>query len=183
MQNFGAFVLKLFGWKIVGTLPQEKKYLLIVAPHTSNWDFPIGLFARFALNTKINFLAKKQLFFFPLGPLLRALGGAPVDRSKKSNSVEKVVELFQTKDEFKLAITPEGTRSPVTRWKAGFYYIACQAKLPIVMVALDYASKELRLNEAFVPCGDINKDFPNILTYYKTIKGRYPKEIPEYIPQ
>ncbi|KTD09045.1 acyltransferase [Legionella gratiana] len=183
MQKFGRFILKLFGWKIVGELPKDKKYLVVVAPHTSNWDFAVGLFARFAIGVKIHFLAKNQLFFFPLSFLLRVLGGAPVDRSKKNKTVDQVVEIFRSRDEFKLAITPEGTRSPVTRWKEGFYHIACQAKLPIVMVGPDYATKEVRIHEAFLPSGDINKDFPMILDFFRTIRGRYSKEIPEYHPK
>ncbi len=182
MQRFGQFIFKLFGWKVVGELPKEKKYVVVVAPHTSNWDFMVGLFARFSLGVKINFLAKRQLFFFPLGPILRILGGAPVDRSKKNNAVDKVVNLFHTQDEFRLAITPEGTRGPVTRWKEGFYHIACKAKLPLAMVAFDYASKEVRIREAFWPTGDISTDFPKILDYYRHIKGYYPKAVPEYLP-
>lgn len=183
MQKFGRFIFNLFGWKIVGELPKAKQYLVIVAPHTSNWDFPVGLFARFSLGVKIHFLAKKQLFFFPLGLLLKTLGGAPVNRSKKSKTVDQVVEIFRSHDEFKLAITPEGTRSPVTRWKEGFYHIACQAKLPLVLVGPDYATKELRIHEAFFPSGDIHKDFPLILDFFRTIRGRYPKEIPPYQPK
>ncbi|WP_133135871.1 lysophospholipid acyltransferase family protein [Legionella rowbothamii] len=182
MQKFGHFILKLFGWKIVGELPKDKKYLVVVAPHTSNWDFMVGLFARFSLGTKINFLAKSQLFFFPLGFILKMLGGEPVDRSKKNNAVDKVVELFHAQDEFRLAITPEGTRGPVTRWKEGFYHIACKAKLPLAMVALDYASKEVRIREAFWPTGDISADFPQILDYFRQIKGCYPKVVPDYLP-
>jgi len=183
MQKICNFILKLFGWKIVGDLPDYKKYIVVVAPHTSNWDLMVGLCARFVVNTKINFLAKNQLFFFPLGYLLKALGGAPVDRSKKNNKVEQVVELFNTSDELKLAIAPEGTRSPVTRWKEGFYHIAQQAGVCIVMVGLDYASKEVRVHEPLWPSGDINKDFPQILEYFRSIKGCYPKEIPEYHPK
>ncbi len=183
MKKFGYLVLKLFGWKVVGQLPDDKKYVVVVAPHTSNWDFWIGLFARISVGVKINFLAKKQLFFFPFGLFLRAVGGAPVDRSKKDNRVDKVVELFSSQDEFKLAITPEGTRGPVTRWKEGFYHIACKAGLPLAMVALDYASKEVRIREAFWPTGDIRQDFPIILDYYRSIQGRYPKEIPDYQPR
>ncbi|MBN9230074.1 MAG: acyltransferase [Legionella sp. 40-6] len=182
MKKFGQFFLKLFGWKVVGSLPDAKKYLVIVAPHTSNWDFLVGLFARFALGVKINFLAKKQLFFFPLGILLRVLGGAPVDRSRAANNVERVVEIFNRHDEFKLAITPEGTRAVVKRWKEGFYHIACLANLPLTLVALDYATREIRISEAFWPTGDIARDFPLILEYYKCVSGRYPKNIPEYLP-
>jgi 1-acyl-sn-glycerol-3-phosphate acyltransferase len=183
MKIIARFILKLLGWKIVGELPQDKKYIVIVAPHTSNWDFVIGLCARFAVGVKVNFLAKNQLFFFPLGTLLRAVGGSEVDRSKHSNTVDQVVESYRQSDVLRLAITPEGTRSPVTRWKEGFYHIACKAGIFIVMIGFDYPSKEIRIQEPFWPCGDINKDFPQFLAYFRTIKGLYPKEIPEYHPK
>jgi 1-acyl-sn-glycerol-3-phosphate acyltransferase len=141
------------GWTIIGELPKDKKYLVIVAPHTSNWDFFICLCARFIVGVRVNFLAKSQLFFFPFGLFLKAVGGAPVDRSKKGNHVEKVVELFRTSDELRLGLAPEGTRSPVTRWKEGFYHIACQAHIPIVMIGPDYASREIRIHEPFWQIG------------------------------
>lgn len=180
MQKISRFILTLFGWKVIGSLPDDKKYILIVAPHTSNWDLVIGLLARFAVGAKINFLAKNQLFFFPLGSLLRALGGTPVDRSKQGNKVQQVVALFQQENELILGLAPEGTRSFVARWKEGFYHIAALADIPIVMVGLDYSSKEVRVREVFWPTNNIDKDFPQILAYFKTIHGRYPKEIPDY---
>lgn len=183
MKKFGNLVLKLFGWKVVGELPKEKKTILIVAPHTSNWDFPIGLLARFSTGKMINFLAKNQLFFFPLGWFLRAVGGAPVDRSKSTNSVDRVTDLFNSHDEFRLAITPEGTRGPVTRWKEGFYHIACKAKIPLTFIAIDYKSKEVRISPAFWPTGNIEQDMPLILDHFRNINGRYPKEIPVYLPK
>jgi len=180
MQIITRFILKLFGWTIAGALPPLKKYIIIVAPHTSNWDLVICLFARFAVGVKINFLAKSQLFVFPLGQLLRALGGTSVERGKPGNKVDYVVALFREKDELKLGLAPEGTRSQVKRWKEGFYHIAVQAGIPIVMVGLDYHSKELRINEPFNPSGDIHKDFANIVQFYRTIRGRYAKDIPDY---
>ena len=180
MQKLGHFILKLFHWKIIGALPKDKKYIVIVAPHTSNWDFPIGLFARFSVGIKIHFLAKKQLFFFPLGILLKILGGTAVDRSKTNKTVDQVVAMFQSRDEFRLAITPEGTRGPVTRWKEGFYHIARQAGLPIVMIGFDYSLKHVVIQQPFMPSGDIEKDLPQMLDFFRTIKGRYPKDIPEY---
>lgn len=183
MQKISQLLLKSIGWKIIGQLPDDKKYILIEAPHTSNWDLIIGLVARFALGVNIQFLAKKQLFFFPLGFLLRAVGGIAVDRSKAHNTVKQVAELFHNSEDLKLAVTPEGTRSAVTRWKEGFYYIACQAGIPIIMVGFDYSKKEFRIQEPFWPSGNINQDFPKILDYFRTVKGRYPKEIPYYHPK
>ncbi|KTD74692.1 1-acyl-sn-glycerol-3-phosphate acyltransferase [Legionella waltersii] len=183
MRRLSQLIFKLMGWKIVGQLPEAKKYIIIVAPHTSNWDFVICLCARFVVGVKINFIAKKQLFFFPFGLFLRAVGGTPVDRSKKGNKVEQAVEIFNRSDVFRLGLAPEGTRSPVKRWKEGFYHIACQAKIPIVMVGPDYASKEIRINEPFWPTGDIQIDFPTILDFFRTIKGCYPKDIPDYQPK
>jgi 1-acyl-sn-glycerol-3-phosphate acyltransferase len=177
------FVLKLLGWKIVGSLPENIKYLVVVAPHTSNWDLVIGLFGRFAVGVRICFLAKKQVFFFPLGILLRAVGGIAIDRSKSNNTVETVASLFKDKEQLALAITPEGTRSPVTRWKEGFYHIACKAKVPIVMIGIDYGTKEIKIIAPFIPSGDITQDFPIFLQFFRTIKGRYPKEIPDYQPR
>ena len=155
MKTIGRFILKLMGWKIIGELPKDKKYMLIVAPHTSNWDLVIGLCARFALGVRINFLAKKQVFFFPLGIFLKAVGGIPVDRNRKDNKVQQVVDLYSHSENLKLAITPEGTRSPVTRWKEGFYHIAVQASIPIVMVGFDYSTKEIRISPLFLPSGNI----------------------------
>jgi len=183
MKKIARFLLRLMGWKIVGDLPDYNKYIVIVAPHTSNWDFIICLIGRFALGVKVKFLAKKQLFFFPFGALLKVLGGAPVDRAKKGNKVEQVVELYRQSEKLALAIAPEGTRSPVTRWKEGFYHIACQAGVPIVMIGPDYASKEIRIQELFWPSGDINTDFPQFIDFFRTIKGCYPKDIPDYHPK
>ncbi|MBL7480436.1 1-acyl-sn-glycerol-3-phosphate acyltransferase [Legionella bononiensis] len=183
MQRLCKLIYKIMGWTIIGELPKDKKYLVIVAPHTSNWDFFICLCARFIVGVKVNFLAKSQLFFFPFGLFLKAVGGAPVDRSKKGNQVEKVVELFRTSDELRLGLAPEGTRSPVTRWKEGFYHIACQAHIPIVMIGPDYSTREIRIHEPFWPTGDINSDFPKIIEFFRTIKGYRPKEIPDYQPK
>ena len=180
MQKLCCLILKLMGWRIISSLPNLTQYVLIVAPHTSNWDLVIGLVARFAVGVKINFLAKHQLFFFPLGNFLTAIGGSPVDRTHKGNKVEQAVNLFKTQDQFKLGLAPEGTRSKVTRWKEGFYYIACQANVPIVMVGLDYSTKEVRIREVFWTSKNINQDFEQIIAFFRTIQGKYPKEIPDY---
>lgn len=180
MRKLGQFLLKLAAWKIVGTLPNEKKYIIAVAPHTSNWDLLVGLLGRFSFGVKVSFLMKKQVFAFPFGSIMRGLGGIPVDRAKKSNLVEQLVAMFQQNEALILAITPEGTRSPISRWKEGFYHVAYQAQIPIVMVGFDYPSKEIRIGEIFKPSGDINKDFPEMIAYFRTIHGRYPKNLPDY---
>ncbi len=180
MEKICQFILKLIGWKIVGRLPDEKKYMVIVAPHTTNWDLVIGLIARFAVGTKINFFAKQQVFFFPLGSFLRAIGGTPVDRSKKGNKVQQAVDTFKKNEELRIGLAPEGTRSPVKRWKEGFYHIAYQAHIPIVMIGFDYEKKEVQIQQPFWPTGDIEQEFPKIIAYFRTVKGRYPKELPDY---
>lgn len=178
MRSLSQFLLKLFGWKIVGTLPKENKYLIVVAPHTSNWDLLVGLVGRISFGVKVSFLMKKQVFVFPLGPIMRALGGIAVDRSKNTNLVDQIARQFQERDKLILALTPEGTRSPVKRWKQGFYHIACKAKIPLLLVGFDYPSKEIRISELFQVTGDIEQDFPKIIAYFKGISGKYPKEIP-----
>lgn len=180
MKALCGLILKIIGWKIVGQLPSEKKFILIVAPHTSNWDFLLGLCSRFVLGVKIHFLAKSQLFFFPLGQFLRAVGGIAVDRSKKGNLVEHVVSQFQQHDNFAITITPEGTRGQVKRWKEGFYHIACKANVPIAMVGFDYPTKEIRISAPVRVTGNIKEDFPQFVSFCRTIKGLYPQEVPDY---
>ncbi|TAL61721.1 MAG: acyltransferase [Legionella sp.] len=183
MQKLAKLLLKIMHWKIVGQLPDLKKYIIIVAPHTSNWDLVIGLICRFAVGVKINFLAKHQLFFFPLGQFLRLLGGTPVNRSRHDNKVAQVVDLFNAQDTLKLGLAPEGTRSVVTRWKEGFYHIAQQTGIPIVMIGMDYPSRELRIAEPLYPTGDMQADFAKIVAYFRTIHGRFPKVLPDYHPK
>lgn len=179
-QSLCKAILKLSGWTIDGRLPEAPQYIAIVGPHTSNWDFIIGVLARGALGQKIHFLGKHQLFIPPWGWLFRAIGGTPVDRRKSNNLVDAVALLFQQDPQFKLALAPEGTRSPVTRWKTGFYHIASKAQVPIVTVALDFAGKRVVIPDAIQVTGDIDKEMPQILDFYRSIKGRHPKVIPDY---
>ncbi|HBH24742.1 MAG TPA: acyltransferase [Cytophagales bacterium] len=163
----------LAGWRIIGA-PKEglKKYIIVVAPHTSNWDFLLGVFTRGVVGFKSRYLAKKQLFLPPLGWLFRLLGGYPVDRSKSSNMVEAVAEIFNQHSEFVIAITPEGTRKQVTKWKSGFYHIATLAKIPLVFAGLDYATKSVIFrDEPYWPSGDYQKDLPEIQGWFADKKG------------
>ncbi len=177
VRQFFRFCFFLTGWKTIGKLPEVKKYILIVAPHTSNMDFFVGLAARHILNFKSHYLAKKSLFDNPfVGWFLRLTGGYPVDRSRKMKMTDQVVELYNQHEEFVVTITPEGTRSYVPEWKTGFYRIAVNAGLPILLVGFDYSRKVVELKELFYPTDDMGKDMEHILSYYRTIKGRHPEK-------
>lgn len=166
------FVFKLLGWKIIGDLPDLKKYIIIVVPHTSNWDFVLGVVVRRILNPRIRFLGKNSLFKPPYGWIFKWLGGYPVDRQKSSAMVETVVNIFDKEESFILALAPEGTRSKVPRWRTGFYHMAVQAKVPIVMVGFDFRSKQVVVHSPFYPSGDLTKDLTYIQDQFKGIKGK-----------
>lgn len=169
---------KVLGWKAVGfsDFVSVKKAVIIAAPHTSWVDFPLGILLRSAINMKTNFVGKKELFVFPFGWIFRALGGAPIDRHTKENKVEAIAKLFADKDEFRMAMSPEGTRKKVKEWRTGFYYIAKTAKVPIVMVTLDFGKKENKISEPFYPTDDKEADFKFMRNFYKNAVGK----IPEY---
>ncbi|WP_299011238.1 1-acyl-sn-glycerol-3-phosphate acyltransferase [uncultured Shewanella sp.] len=180
LQTFCYRLLKLIGWDFKGVLPNAPQYIIIVAPHTSNWDFLIGLIGCYALGKKIHFLGKHQLFIPPWGWIFRALGGTPVDRSQCNNLVKGASLLFKNDPNFKLALTPEGTRSQVTRWKMGFYHIARLANIPIVTVGFDFKIKKIIIGHSIIPSDDIKSDMEKIISFHRTIKGLHPKEIPDY---
>lgn len=166
---------KLMGWRIEGDLPTNlKKYVIIVVPHTSWYDFYIGVMVRKLMGVSINFIAKKELFSLPFGWYFRWMGGAPVDRSSQKNSVQQVAQLFKDRDEFRLALAPEGTRKKVELWKSGFYYIALEANVPIVSVAFDYGSKTVKFNIPFYPSGDFEKDLKLLQSFYIGVVGKVP---------
>jgi len=171
---------KLLGWKIVGNTNASKdtikKAVIIAAPHTSWHDFYIGVLLRKVLNIKTNFIGKKELFVGPLGWYLRAIGGAPVDRQSKENKVEAIAKLFADREEFRMAISPEGTRKKVEKWRTGFYYIAKAANVPILMFTLDFEHKENKISLPFYPTDDIEADFRFMKDFYNGVKGK----IPEY---
>ncbi len=170
---FSSWILRLLGWKFEGAFPlQLSKYVIIVIPHTSNWDFPMGLLVRSATKVNALFAAKHTLFRFPLGGLFRWLGGYPVDRSKRSNFVDAVVDIYNARDDFILTIAPEGTRKKVKKLKSGFYYIALGAKVPIVMVKFDFGQKIIGIREPFFPSGDKEADYAIVNQYFKGVRGK-----------
>lgn len=170
-------IFKLTGWKVKGEISKSlSRYVMIVAPHTSNWDFFVGLAARSILNIDTKYVAKKELFRFPFGWMFKSLGGFPVDRSKHNNFVDAVCEIFKSKDQFSICITPEGTRSYNPQWKTGFYYIAVKSNIPIVIVGFDYSKKTVSVEEPFYPTGNIDNDIEYMKGYYRNLKGKIPDQ-------
>ncbi|SNS77268.1 1-acyl-sn-glycerol-3-phosphate acyltransferases [Ekhidna lutea] len=171
---------KLSGWKIDGKKPDLKKYVIIVAPHTSNWDFFVGWGARNVIGFRPNFLGKKELFQIPVvGWFLSFIGGVPVDRKSKKKStqlVQQVVDLYKEREEFIMTITPEGTRSYSPKWKTGFYRIAVQAEVPIVKIGFDYGTKTVFVDEPFYPSGDMEREMEEIKDYFRQFKGKNPED-------
>jgi len=176
MQKLSAWILKTAGWKAIVTVAEPPKSVICVAPHTSNWDFPIGELFYLALGRKSSFLIKKSWFFFPLNYVFDALGGVPVDRRKSTSVTQQMVEEFEKRDYFHLAITPEGTRSLSTKWKMGFYYIAVGANVPIQLAYIDYKKKEVAIKELFYPTGNEEADLAKIQSYYKDVHAKFPEK-------
>lgn len=171
------FILfRLMGWQIKGDFPRSvKKYLIVVAPHTSNFDLLLGILSRTIRRAKAWFVAKDSLFHWPTAWFFRALGGVPVNRSKSSNFVEAVVKIFNEREEFNLTIAPEGTRKRVDQLKTGFYYIALGAKIPICLVRLNWEKRVIEFSDLFYPTGNKEEDFEFILDYFRGIPGKYPE--------
>jgi len=165
----------LTGWHFIGELPDLPKFVLIIAPHTSNWDFFVGLGALFALGIKLEFFGKDSIFTWPLGPVMRWLGGIPVDRSVSQDRVAESVAEFKLRDKLILGVAPEGTRKPVEEWKTGFYHVARGAGVPIVPVGFDYAKKAIVIGEPFTPTGDVEGDIERLRGFFENIKAKRPE--------
>jgi 1-acyl-sn-glycerol-3-phosphate acyltransferase len=178
---FGAicvFFFKLFGWKIEGAFPGENvpKYIIIVAPHTSFYDYFIGVATRRICKIDSKYLGKAELFKFPpLGWFFRSMGGYPVDRSKNNNMVDAVVEIFNSKEKFSIALTPEGTRRKVYKWKTGFYHIAQKANVPVVKVAFDFGNRKVRVDKPLWVTGEKDMEILEMMKYFEGIKGKNPE--------
>ncbi len=174
--NICSMLLRIAGWKVDITVPDYPKCIICVAPHTSNWDFVLGKLAYGAVGRKAGFLMKETWFFFPLGMMFRAIGGIPVPRRKGSSLVETLVAKFKTTPRMAIAITPEGTRSRTSQWRHGFLYIAMQADVPIVLGAIDFATKCISITDQFIPTGNVEADMRAIKDYYKNFTGKYPEK-------
>jgi len=176
LKILSRIILKLLGWHVDVTLPKEKKFVMIGAPHTTNWDLPIGLLCFWSVPVHITWVGKKQLFIGPFNYFFRALGGIPVDRSAHTGFIDQIAQQFNDREEMIFGLTPEGTRSTTEYWKTGFYYIALKAKVPICCAYVDFPRRTIGFGKMIIPSGDINKDFVQIKLFYQDKKGKYPEK-------
>jgi 1-acyl-sn-glycerol-3-phosphate acyltransferase len=174
-QRLARGTLRLLGWTLVSEAPDLPKYVVIGAPHTTNWDLPIGMLGLIGLGIKPSLVVKHTLLRPPLGWLLRALGSIPIDRSQRRNFVDQVVAAYKEADELVVALTPEGTRSYTPYWKTGFYYIALGADVPIALAFADYPTRRVGLGPTLYPTGDIEADMAVIAEFYADKTGKRPE--------
>ena len=169
-------LLALAGWKVMYQPPAAKKAVIVFYPHTSNWDFVFGILARTVLDLPIHFAAKDSLFVLPHGPVFRALGGIPVNRSVRTGFVSQVADEYRRRDEFYLAIAPEGTRRLTPGWKSGFYRLALAAQVPLGLAFIDYSRREVGVVDYLDLVGDEAVDFQRIRQIYAGKQGRHPAQ-------
>jgi 1-acyl-sn-glycerol-3-phosphate acyltransferase len=176
LRGLSLFLLKILGWKTAGSLPREAKYVLIVAPHTSNWDLFYGIILAFALKLDACYIAKKELFRWPFSPLMTWLGGIPVDRAHSSHIVDQMASTFNASEKFVLALAPEGTRHRKDYWRSGFYHIAINARVPILLAFIDFSCKTGGAGPLIYPTGNLEQDMQIIRNFYLTVKGKHPEK-------
>jgi 1-acyl-sn-glycerol-3-phosphate acyltransferase len=171
----GRTLMRLSGWRFTGEdFPAVPRFVLIVAPHTSNWDFLVGVMAMYALGIRVTFLGKDALFKFPLGIVMRFLGGIPVDRTSSRDVVTQSAEQVARAERIILVLAPEGTRKRTGTWRTGFYWIARKAEVPIVPVSFDYARKAVHVFAPFLPTMDAESDMAALRALYRPEMARYP---------
>lgn len=168
--------LKLLGWKREGRFPDGKKFVVVAAPHTSGWDFVLGRLYYNTIGKSVRFMINEKFFFFPLGIWLKSLGALPVKTGKRVGLVKQMVDEFRKRDEFLLTITPEGTRKRVKKWKRGFYFIAKDAQVPIVLGFIDYKKKTLGIKETIQLSGDEIADLGKIQKIYEEVSACNPEK-------
>lgn len=176
MRSLAKFILRLWGWHADPVGPDLAKYVLIGAPHTTNWDFPLTLLGLTSMGVRFNWVAKHTLFRWPFNYFFEAIGGIPVDRRSGTAFLKHAIELFAQRDRFILAIAPEGTRSKSRYWKSGFYAIAMKAEVPIALGFIDYRKKRIGIGAVISPSGDIEGDFEIIRKVYRDKVGKYPEK-------
>jgi 1-acyl-sn-glycerol-3-phosphate acyltransferase len=176
LSRLAAWLLNVLGWTVRADFPDAKKYVLIAAPHTSNWDFPLGILAAKAMDLDVHWLGKHTLFRWPYGWFFRAIGGIPVRRDRAQNLIQQTADLFARSGQLVLALAPEGTRSKTDHWKTGFYHIARAAQVPIVMAYLDHGKKQVGIGGVFYPGDDIEAVFAQMRRFYRDRRGKYPSK-------
>lgn len=174
-QRLAQWLLRLLGWKLEGARPVHDRYVLIAAPHTSNWDFLLMLAFAAAFDIKVTWMAKHSLFFPPVGWIMRAMGGMPIIRHEKRNVVASMVDVFNTIPHLVLVVPTEGTRERTDYWKSGFYHIARQADVPIVPSFLDFKCKRGGFGPALETSGDVRADMQYFRDFYAGMEGKFPQ--------
>ncbi len=168
-------IMRLVGWKVTGSLPKDKKFILLGEPHTSNWDFLLMFGAAYSLRLNVSWLGKDAIFKKPFGTIMRYFGGIPINRKKTNDLVQSTSKLFQESERLVIVIGPSGTRSKREYWKSGFYWIAHTSKIRVVCASLDFANKIVNVGICFMLTGDVKKDMDKIREFYKDIKGKHPE--------
>lgn len=176
LRSLARLLLRIGGWTAVGEMPDVPKAVVIAAPHTSNWDGVWALIYKVAIGAEIHFFAKQSLFWFPLGTLLRSLGGIPLDRSRAGSAVRRAIDLFNQQERFFFGLAPEGSRKLMPGWKSGFYRIAVGAKVPVFMGFLDYQHKRVGIGDRIDLSGDPEADLAVFRDFYKDVEGQHPAQ-------
>jgi 1-acyl-sn-glycerol-3-phosphate acyltransferase len=175
LRKFAKTIISVAGWEIVGEVPELDKAVYIAAPHTSNWDGFWLLVGKTVLGLDAHFLAKHSLFWWPLGAILKRFGAIPVDRSRGAGVVQQLIEMFDDYERLNLALAPEGTRKWRQYWKTGFYRIAVDADVPIVLCFIDYGAKKMGIGGVFRPSGDVKNDLKYLRDFYTPCTPRHPR--------
>jgi 1-acyl-sn-glycerol-3-phosphate acyltransferase len=175
LRRLGRAGLALMRWRVEGDVPDLSKFVVAVAPHTSNWDFVVGVSAMFALDLRISFLGKHTLFRWPLSSFMRWIGGIPVDRSSRHGVVGDAVGAFERVEQRVLAIAPEGTRKPVERFRSGFLHIARGARVPVLLATLDWEKRCVRFGPLLEPSPDLDRDLRDVEAFFAGVRGRNQK--------
>ena len=175
LSSIAKSLLKLSGWKADLTLPDADKYVLIGAPHTSNWDFPLSILFFLATGLRFNWVGKHSMFIWPVSGIFKAMGGIPINRNASKGFIDQTAQMIKDSKQFILTIAPEGTRSRTDYWKTGFYYIAQQADVPVALGYLDYSKKTMGIGPSFKPSGNTEQDLKTVQAFYKDVTGKHPE--------
>lgn len=172
--RLATWALRLRGWRLAGGAPPLAKYVVVLAPHTSNWDFPLAMLAASGYGIRLSWLGKHTIFRWPVAGFLRAMGGIPVHRERHDGMVGQVVESFAASDTLVIGMTPEGTRTATPHWKSGFYHMARHAGVPIVLASLDRSTRRITLGPVVIPTGNPAKDMEAVRAFYAGVRGIHP---------